>query len=309
MLYYYSSGDVMKKNLLDFLEFLKYEKKYSSLTVNNYKRDIEYFFLFLNDKNITDLKKVDYQILRKYLIHLHNHQYSKKTISRYISSLRTFFKFLFNESIITSNPTILISNPKLDKKLPNFLYTNDLEKLLQAPNIENFLGIRDSLILELLYSTGIRVSELVNIKIKDIDINERKIKILGKGSKERYVLFGNLCCKKLNKYLTESRYILDKKNNDFLLLNNRGEKITTRFIELMIKKYQKNVGISVKVTPHTLRHTFATHLLEGGADLKTVQELMGHESLSSTQVYTHITSERLRNVYLKSHPRSRISRK
>ena len=294
----------MKKMLDNFINYLKYEKKYSNFTIKNYQRDLEYFLLFLDDNKITNIENVNYQMIRKYLIHLHDHKYSKKTVARYISSLRTFFKFLCNENIIKNNPTVLISNPKLDKKLPNFLYTNDLEKLLSTPVEDNKIGIRDNLILELLYSTGIRVSELVNIKVKDINFSDRRIKILGKGNKERYVIFGTICENKLNNYLKKSRNILNIKNSEYLILNNNGNQITTRYIEIIMKKYQKLAGIEVNVTPHTLRHTFATHLLDGGADLKTVQELMGHESLSSTQVYTHITSERLRNVYSKTHPRA-----
>lgn len=295
----------MEKYLDKFLQYLIYEKKYSEHTIKNYERDLDYFLLFLNDKKISNIKNVTYQIIREYLIHLHNHNYSKKTICRYITSLRTFFKYLYNEGIIDSNVTTLISNPKLDKKLPNYLYPNDLEKLLNSPTTDNVLGIRDSLIIELLYSTGIRVSELIDIKVKNINFNEKRIKILGKGNKERYVLYGKICEQKLNKYLKESRNIFNKNNSEFLILNKNGQKITPRFIQKLMKKYQKLAGITVNVTPHTLRHTFATHLLEGGADLKSVQELMGHESLSSTQVYTHITSERLRSVYLKTHPRAK----
>lgn len=296
---------ILKQLLTEFLEYLMYEKKYSSLTIKNYERDIEYFLSFLEDRHITSLRTVKYQDIRDYLIHLHNHQYSKKTISRYISSLRTFFKYLCSEDVIDNNPMILISNPKLDKKLPNFLYTNDLEQLLNTPNLDNVFGIRDCLILELLYSTGIRVSELVNIQLKDINLNGYQIKIRGKGNKERYVLYGQICSKKLNDYLNNSRNLLDIKKSDYLILNKNGNKLSTRFVEILLKKYQQIAGVKVNVTPHTLRHTFATHMLEGGADLKSVQELMGHESLSSTQVYTHITSERLRNVYLHTHPRAR----
>lgn len=299
----------MEDTLNSFLDYLQYEKKYSILTINNYKRDIQYFFAFLNDKKINKFEQIQYQDIRQYLIHLHNYQYSKKTISRYISSLRTFFKYLYINGNIDSNPMILISNPKLDKKLPNFLYTNDLEQLLNTPKTDEIYGIRDSLILELLYSTGIRVSELVNIKLKDINYDDKQIKIKGKGNKERYVLFGNVCLKKINQYISNSRTILDKKNSDYLILNYNGDKITSRSIEKILKKYQQLADLKINVTPHTLRHTFATHLLDGGADLKSVQELMGHKSLSSTQVYTHITSDRLRSVYLKSHPRARNNNK
>lgn len=294
----------MKKELEEFLKYIEFEKKYSKKTTENYKRDLEYFQEFLNDKKINKYKNVKYETIREYLMHLHNHKYSKKTIARYISSLRSFFKYLYNEEIINDNPTILVSNPKQDKKLPNYLYTNDLEKLLDIED-DNELAIRDSFILELLYSTGIRVSELVNIKINDISQSEKTIKIHGKGNKERYVIYGSICEGKLKKYLKNSRSLLNKNNSDYLILNHNGKQITTRSIETIVKKYQSKTGVNTKVTPHTLRHTFATHLLDGGADLKSVQELMGHESLSSTQVYTHITNERLRNVYLHTHPRAK----
>ena len=199
---------------------------------------------------------------------------------------------------------LLISNPKLDKKLPNFLYYDELEILLNIPDKENILGLRDSLILELLYSTGVRVSELVNIKMKDINFNEKRILILGKGNKERYVLYGNTLQELLELYLKNSREVLNK-NSEYLILNKNGEKITDRGIRLIINKILKKGELDYHVSPHTLRHTFATHMLENGADLKSVQELLGHSSMSTTQIYTHITNERLRNVYLKTHPRAR----
>lgn len=294
-------NDYFKK----FIDYIKYEKKYSDFTVKNYERDIDYFLKFLFDKGINDFKNVNYDLIREYFLHLHNHNYSKKTIARYISSIRTFFKYLYNEEVILNNPAILVSNPKLDKKLPNFLYTNDLEKFLESANESDKLSIRDSLILELLYSTGIRVSELVNIKIKDINFNDKIIKIHGKGNKERYVIYGELCAEKLSNYLKNSRNLLYSGKCDNLILNSKGNMLTTRMIENIVKKYQHKSSIGVNVTPHTLRHTFATHMLDNGADLKTVQELMGHSSLSSTQVYTHITNERLRNVYLHTHPRAK----
>lgn len=294
----------MENHFIDFLKYLKIQKNYSNLTILNYGKDLKLFNIFISDSNIKDIKKVDYKIIREYLSYLYEKDYSKKTIARHISALRSFYRYLIKEKIITNNPMNLVSNPKQDKKLPKFLYYDQVEELLSIPDITTPLGLRDKTILEILYSTGIRVSELVNIKLKDIDFNERTIKILGKGNKERYVLYGSVLEKLLEEYLKESRPILNKKNTDYLILNNQGNKITSRGIEIIINKINKESSLDFSISPHTLRHTFATHLLDNGADLKSVQELLGHESLSSTQVYTHISNEQLRNVYLHTHPRA-----
>ena len=231
-------------------------------------------------------------------------KYEKKTISRHISTLRSYYKYLYEEKKIKKNPMELISNPKLDKKLPNFLYYDELEILLNIPDKSTTLGIRDALILEMLYSTGIRVSELINIKMKDINRSNKKILIMGKGSKERYVLYGEVLDNLLDLYIKDSRIKLNK-NSEYLILNKNGNQITDRGIRLIISNILKKGSLDFHVSPHTLRHTFATHMLENGADLKSVQELLGHENLSTTQVYTHVTNERLRTVYLKTHPRAK----
>lgn len=293
----------MEQDIIKFLKYLKIEKNYSDNTYKNYEKDLLEYQEYLNKENI-DITKTNYKLVRKYLTYMFDKNYSKKTISRHISTLRSFYKYLKEEKIIKNNPMLLISNPKLDKKLPNFLYYDELEILLNIPDKENILGLRDSLILELLYSTGVRVSELVNIKMKDINFNEKRILILGKGNKERYVLYGNTLQELLELYLKNSREVLNK-NSEYLILNKNGEKITDRGIRLIINKILKKGELDYHVSPHTLRHTFATHMLENGADLKSVQELLGHSSMSTTQIYTHITNERLRNVYLKTHPRAR----
>lgn len=293
----------MEQDIIKFLKYLKIEKNYSDNTYKNYEKDLLEYQEYLNKENI-DITKTNYKLVRKYLTYMFDKNYSKKTISRHISTLRSFYKYLKEEKIIKNNPMLLISNPKLDKKLPNFLYYDELEILLNIPDKENILGLRDSLILELLYSTGVRVSELVNIKMKDINFNEKRILILGKGNKERYVLYGNTLQELLELYLKNSREVLNK-NSEYLVLNKNGEKITDRGIRLIINKILKKGELDYHVSPHTLRHTFATHMLENGADLKSVQELLGHSSMSTTQIYTHITNERLRNVYLKTHPRAR----
>jgi len=294
----------MTNQVISFLKYLNIEKSYSKYTVLNYGKDLKVFINFLNEVKINSISKIEYNDIRKFLEFLYNMNYSKKSIARHISSLRSFFKYMAREGVITNNPMTLISNPKLDKKLPKVLYYDELEKILEVPDRNTKLGLRDATILEMFYSTGIRVSELVNIKINDIDFYEKQIKILGKGNKERYVIYGKVLDKLLNEYINNSRNILMKKSNDYLFLNNLGNKITDRGIRLIIDNILKKGMINYHISPHTLRHTFATHLLDNGADLKSVQELLGHESLSSTQIYTHVSNERLREVYLKTHPRS-----
>ncbi len=296
----------MKEQANLFIEFLKYQKGYSENTIINYENDIKEFLEFLNKENINNLSDVDYSIVRFYLMDLYNQKFSRSSVSRKLSSLRSFFKYLHNEEIVKINPFSLISSPKKEKRLPKFLYNEDIEKIFNVPNINTNLGKRDFLILELLYDTGIRVSELVNIKLSDINLNDKSIKILGKGNKERIVLFGTYAEIALENYLNDGRNkLLNGKNNEYLILNAKGNNITTRGIRMIIDKIIKQACLNTHISPHTLRHTFATHLLENGSDLLTVKELLGHSSLSSTQIYTHVTNERLRNIYLKSHPRAR----
>lgn len=295
----------MNEYMLEFLRYLK-SKNYSKATIINYGKDLKLFQKYLEIEKINNIKNIDYKVMRGYLSFLYDFDYEKKTVARNLSTIRSLFKYLVKENIISKDPMILIDNPKLDKKLPKVLNNIEVEDILAIPDSNTPLGQRDILILELIYSTGIRVSELVNIKIQDIDFNDKKIIITGKGNKERIVLFGNVLLNKLNKYLNDGRRQLTKKSNDYLILNNQGNKITSRGIELIIDKTLKKGGITYKISPHTLRHTFATHMLNNGADLRTVQELLGHESLSTTQIYTHVSNERLRKVYLNTHPRGKM---
>ena len=299
---------MIDKLFVDFLKYLKIEKNYSKYTIINYGKDLKIFKKYLDSEHITNIKNVDYKVLRQYLSFLYDFDYEKKTITRNISTLRSFFKYLHKENIIKSNCMTLIESPKLDKKLPKVLNAIEIEDILNIPDITTPIGKRDSVILELIYSTGVRVSELVNIKISDIDFGSKKIIINGKGNKERIVLFGHVLEDKINLYLNDGRKELVKDINDYLILNKNGNKITPRGIELIIDKILKAGHINFKISPHTLRHTFATHMLNNGADLKTVQELLGHESLSTTQIYTHVSNERLKSVYLKTHPRGKINK-
>ncbi len=295
----------MKKMIESFLSYLDYQKNYSNHTIINYENDINDFLLFVNNQNI-ELKKVTYSDIRFYLMELYNKNYSRNTVSRKLSSLRSFYKYLLKEEQIKENPFSLVSSPKKEQHLPKFLYYEELEKLFSTPNINNVLGQRNLLILEMLYATGMRVSELVNIKIKDIDFFNKTIRIIGKGNKERIVVYGIYCEDILEKYINDARNkLLNNNNINTLLLNNRGKSLTDRGVRLIINNLMKQSCINTHLTPHTLRHTFATHMLNEGADLLTVQELLGHANLSTTQVYTHVTNERLREVYLHSHPRAR----
>lgn len=291
----------MEKDIVNFLKYLKIEKNYSNLTIINYGKDLKIFLKFLEENHINEYKVINYKLMRKFLKFLYEQEYSKKSIARHISSLRSFFKYLAKEKKITNNPMTLISNPKLDKKLPKYLYYEELEKILSIPDKTTILGMRDLTILELLYSTGVRVSELVNIKIDDIDFDERQIKILGKGNKERMVLYGKVLDNYFKEYLPKRNELA--KSHNYLLINKFGNKLTDRGVRLIIDNILKKGMIDYHISPHMLRHTFATHMLDNGADLKCVQELLGHKNLSSTQIYTHVSNERLRQVYLETHKR------
>lgn len=296
----------MEHFVKDFIEYLKVEKRYSEDTITNYNLDLDLFLKFLKANKINKFKETDYDFLRRYLVYLSNDKkYSNKTIARHISSLHTFYDFLLDEGAIDSNPMNLINAPKKEIRLPVYLNINELEELYECIDTKKRVGKRDILIIELFYSTGIRLSELVNIKLKDIDFKEKKIKILGKGSKERYVLYGDICSKYLDDYMTNTRKLYQKTPSEYLLLNQRGTKLTASGIEFIINKILRQSNINTKLTPHVLRHTFATHMLNDGADLMTVKELLGHSDLSTTGIYMHVSKEHLRKEYLSAHPRAR----
>ena len=293
----------MNKQLEDFINYLEYERNYSNNTIIAYKNNVLQLVDYLNTNKINDLKKVDYDTIRNYLSYLHGKKYEAKSISRMISSLRSFFKYLKANNIISNNPMLRISNHKEEKKLPKYLTINEVEKILNTPDMSDSVGIRDAFILELLYVSGIRVSELVNIKLSDVEISEKKIKILGKGSKERYVLYGSRCEELLNKYMCVRNRFL-KYPNEYLILSKTGRKLNTREVRNIINRIKTKAGVDISISPHTFRHTFATHMLNEGADLRAVQELLGHENLSTTTIYTHLTNEKLRRTYLDTHPRA-----
>ena len=289
----------------EFEKYLNVEKNYSIHTINNYLNDINDFMEFINMNKI-NIYSIKYNDIREYLNCLYSKNLSKSSVSRILSTLRTFFKWLVRENKIKSNPMELITSPKKDKKLPTYLNHDDVEKILNIPDIKTPLGMRDNAILEMLYSTGIRVGELISIKISDINYSEKTINVFGKGSKERVVLFGDTLLEKLTLYIKRGRNeLLKKKQSNILFLNHHGNPLTERGIEDILNRIIKKGGLEFTIHPHMLRHTFATHMLDNGADLKVVQELLGHENLSTTQIYTHVSNERLRKVYLSAHPRAK----
>lgn len=286
-----------------YLKYLKYQKNYSDFTICSYENDILEFLSFLKEHNL-DILNIDYTNTKIFLKELNNKKNKTSTLSRKISSLRSFYNFLINNNYLDNNPFILVKLPKKEKHLPRFFQYNELEQLLSIPDLNTALGQRDKAILEVLYASGIRVSELINIKITDI--NGEEIKVFGKGSKERIVMIGDYARDSLDLYLNNGYKTLNKKNNSYLFLNSNGEKLTTRGIRYILDKIIKQTSLDKKISPHMLRHTFATHLLNEGCDLLSVQELLGHENLSTTAIYTHITTDYLKNVYYKAHPRAKV---
>jgi len=302
----------LKEHINSYISFLKNEKNYSNNTIISYKNDLLQLLNYLKEYKIIkrdSIKYIDRSILRKYIVYLKKCDYSVRSICRKISTIRSFFKFLSREGMVDINPTINLITPKIVKKLPSFLYLKEINKLIETPSGHTILGIRDRAILELLYGTGMRVGELVNLSIRDIDLYEKTVRVFGKGSKERILPLGNPSIRAVQEYLT-SRDIfrknisLDKIDQNALFLNRFGGRLSARSIRRLLIKYMKMADLNKKISPHVLRHSFATHLLGGGADLRSVQELLGHESLSTTQIYTHITKERLKAIYNKSYPRS-----
>lgn len=295
----------MNKLIDEFVEYLRVQKNYSNFTIINYRKDLEEYNEFLKDNNYR-FEDMDYKKCTNYLLFLGDKELKKTSISRRLSSLRTFYKYLVLNNKVNSNPFILISSPKKEKKLPKFINYIGIEEIFNIPNIKTKEGQRERVILEILYGSGVRVSELVNIKIKDIDFSNKTILIFGKGSKERIVSFGEPALDSINLYIKEGRKIyLDNKQSEYLIVGKNEEKLTTRRIEQIVGELINKTSIKMNITPHMFRHTFATHLLDNGSDLIAVQELLGHESLSSTEIYTHVSNEHLREVYMKCHPRNK----
>jgi tyrosine recombinase XerC len=279
-----------------FFRYLEVEKNYSSHTTLNYRIDLEEFTRFLGS---TPVDKTAYPDLRRFLAELKGRNLKPRTLSRKLSALRSFFKYLQREGVIQSNPAKLLVTPKLDKPLPHFMTEEETVRIIEAPKAGQRGSLRDQVIFEMLYSTGIRVSELVGMDVDDVDFFGNIIKVRGKGKKERLVPVGDQALKALKKYL-DTR----KNSSSFIFANKNGTRLGDRSVRNIINKYILQEAISRHVTPHMFRHSFATHLLNHGADLRCVQELLGHVNLSTTQIYTHLTTDKLKKVYDKAHPRA-----
>jgi len=289
-----------------YINYLEAERNASPYTVRNYTTDLLHFFQFLRTREISSLKEVDRHVVRDYLSHLMEKGFVKASIARKLSAIRSFYRYLHREGIVPTNPLATISSPKLDKRLPSFLTIEEVERLLKAPDLSKPQGQRDRALLELLYASGLRVSELAQLTLKQIDLDTNEIRVWGKGSKERVVLMGEPAAKAIKEYLSRDRSKLlgDKKSNA-VFVTKYGQRLTERGVQKRLEEIAKKASIDKRVHPHLLRHTFATHLLDGGADLRVVQELLGHANLSSTQIYTHVTKSQAKKVYLSAHPMAR----
>ena len=288
----------MQKNIENFISYLLFEKKYSENTIKSYERDLKKFQKYFDNKNIKTINKKDIQ---NYIEHL-SKELEEKSVSRNISTLKSFYKYQKITKEIDKNPMETIINPKLKKTLPKVLSEEEINKLLDI-NLNNDFDYRNKAMLELMYSSGLRVSELINLKVNDIDLNNEVVRIFGKGSKERIVPLNEYTVDAIKTYITNHRKELFKHGeNDYLFLNNHGLKMTRQGFFKILKKIAKEKNIKTEFSPHTLRHSFATHLLKYGADLRSIQELLGHSDISSTQIYTHISNEKLKKNYEEYHP-------
>lgn len=299
----------MEKSIPRFLRYLDVERNCSELTIKSYREDLELLYGFMSDllgdspkpSQITPLD------LRKYVSALHESGYAKSSVSRRLASMRSYFKFAQREGLCDSNPAKPLRNPRRERKLPHFLTGAEIGKLLSSPPKREIMGLRDRAMLETLYSAGLRVSELVGINLDDLDLEDGLVRVRGKGKRERLAPLGSFAVKAIRAWVrkrTPARG-LSKNEASALFLNKFGKRLTTRSVARMLEKYLKLTGLDLRTSPHTLRHSFATHLLDGGADIRSVQELLGHKSLVTTQIYTHVSTAGLRKAYEQAHPRAR----
>ncbi len=288
------------KYIEDFLEYLKGIKKHSDNTIINYRVDLLEFMQFNNNR-----LKISRDDVRNYLKYLYDSGVRRSSIARKLSSLRTFYNYLLKKEIIKDNPFVGIRNPKKENSLPKYVKEDDIDKMFSVPDTRKWIGQRNILILRMLYATGLRVSELVNIKLNDINIKDRTIKVLGKGSKERMVVFGNHTSEVLKDYLNRGRKEVDFYNSEYLFLNKDGYRLSDRYVRKIIDDVIVKASVEMHISPHMLRHTFATGMLNNGADLVSVKELLGHTSLNTTSIYTHVSDDKIREIYNKAHPRAK----
>lgn len=305
----------MQEYIDRFSNHLKYERNVSEHTLRNYLSDLEQFYDHLcpvdssGNRRHVDIKQIDHITIREYLATLYALKKKKTSIARKLATLRTFFKFLCREQVLEMNPAKLVSSPRLEKKLPKVLSVEDVIRFIESPDPETVLGKRDRAILELLYASGVRVAELAGLNLEDIDFKHESIRVRGKGRKERIVPFGQQAKEALQAYLGVRGELLieapeEERDVNAVFLNYQGTRITTRSVGRMLDKYVEECAMRSDISPHSLRHSFATHLLSAGADLRAIQELLGHARLSTTQIYTQVSMEKLMEVYDKSHPKA-----
>ncbi|MDF2546440.1 MAG: site-specific tyrosine recombinase XerD [Anaerosolibacter sp.] len=288
-----------------FIDYLANVKELSRNTLDSYKRDISQYISFLDERNIDDIQYTNKTTIITYLLYMQKNGKATSTISRNLASIRSFYQFLLNEKYIDRDPTINLESPKSEKKLPSVLTLNEVELLLTQPNEGNEKGIRDKAMLELLYATGIRVSELVSLNYCDLNLDMGYIKCKNSGTKERIIPIGSMARKAVERFIKECRFSLVRDESEqALFVNYHGTRLTRQGFWKIIKMYTQKAKIGKKITPHTLRHSFATHLLQNGADLRSVQEMLGHSDISTTQIYTQITKNKIKEVYNKTHPRA-----
>ena len=285
----------------EYIDYIKFERKLSLETIRNYKYDLEHFVLFLKDKNVSSFKDVTTSLIEEYLVVLSG--FDSKTVSRNITSINNLFVFLLKDKKISRNPCEFIDRPKLDKKLPDTLSVDEVSNLLDIPLKTNF-DYRNKAMLEILYGCGLRISEVINLTTRDVDFENAVIRCFGKGSKERIVPLNDYAIYYIKSYLEVRHFLIKSKNTDYLFLNNHGNKMTRQGFLKNLQKILKEKGITKNVTPHMLRHSFATHCLSGGADLRSIQMLLGHSDINTTKIYTHISREQIKNDYKKFHPRN-----
>lgn len=291
------------RNPKEILNMLKVERNFSDHTLKAYHDDLAQFNQFL-EQELLNLRTFEYKDARNYLSYLYSNNLKRTTVSRKISTLRTFYEFWMTQDTSVNNPFIQLVHPKKEQYLPQFFYEEEMEALFNTVSNDAKKGLRDRVVIELLYATGIRVSELVNIKVMDLDMNLPGVKVLGKGNKERFVPFGEFCRQSIEQYLEKFKP-LKGKSHPYLIVNMKGDPITERGIRYLLNDVVKRTAGVTEIHPHKLRHTFATHLLNQGADLRTVQSLLGHVNLSTTGKYTHVSNQQLRKVYLNAHPRAK----